>query len=243
MDMNTLGNVNRYMAGSLAIVAGVLVGLNLHLPVQAVFSPVGNAPAVVASQGAHSAVTWPTGTRPAGPRIPVARPAGIPSVEEAWRSQAVLTDPKSTPINVMEPSGGPYPVIQPGETLWIDVSLTKQRIYIMHDHDVLYTMITSGGINTRPDNSTPTGTFYVQERGVWFYSPEYHMGAEYWVSWLNHGEFLFHSVPMNIHHQVLLDNAKRLGYPDSHGCFHLTIPDAKWIYDNIPEGTKVVIHK
>ncbi|HAH78565.1 MAG TPA: L,D-transpeptidase, partial [Ruminococcaceae bacterium] len=35
--------------------------------------------------------------------------------------------------------------------------------------------------------------------------------------------------------------ADKLGEPASHGCIRLPVEDAKWIYDNIPEGTKVVI--
>ena len=27
----------------------------------------------------------------------------------------------------------------------------------------------------------------------------------------------------------------------SHGCIRLSVPDSKWIMDNIPNGTKVVI--
>ena len=33
----------------------------------------------------------------------------------------------------------------------------------------------------------------------------------------------------------------RLGMHLSHGCVRLDIDNAKWIYDNIPYGTKVVI--
>ena len=34
----------------------------------------------------------------------------------------------------------------------------------------------------------------------------------------------------------------RLGINASHGCIRLTLTNAKWIYDNIPRGTKVVIY-
>jgi hypothetical protein len=72
-------------------------------------------------------------------------------------------------------------------------------------------MVASSGLDTKPDDSTPKGTFYIQqERGEWFYSPGYKEGAEYWVSWKNHGEFLFHSVPMDKNKQVKVSEAEKL---------------------------------
>lgn len=103
-------------------------------------------------------------------------------------------------------------------------------------------MAASSGLDTNPNNSTPKGTFYIQpERGEWFYSAGYKEGAEYWVSWKNHGEFLFHSVPMDNDKHVIKNEAEKLGQKASHGCIRLAIPDAKWIYDHIQTGTKVVI--
>ena len=34
----------------------------------------------------------------------------------------------------------------------------------------------------------------------------------------------------------------RVGIPLSHGCVRLEIGNAKWIYDNIPSGTHVVVY-
>jgi lipoprotein-anchoring transpeptidase ErfK/SrfK len=47
---------------------------------------------------------------------------------------------------------------------------------------------------------------------------------------------------MDENKQILSADAKKLGEKDSHGCIHLTVPDAKWIYEHIPYNTKVVIH-
>lgn len=151
---------------------------------------------------------------------------------------------KVKPINWNLPSDGPYPIINPNESIWLDVSVSKQKVYVKDGDKTIYTMIASTGLDTAPDNSTPYGTFHIQaERGKWFYAPQYNEGAKYWVSWLNHGEFLFHSVPMNENKQVIISDAEKLGQKDSHGCVHLTIPDAKWIYNHIQTGTKVVIQR
>ncbi|MCQ2010742.1 MAG: L,D-transpeptidase [Sporolactobacillus sp.] len=150
---------------------------------------------------------------------------------------------EAIPVNWDKPSGGSYPVLTQNEPVWIDVSIKNQRVYIKKGSQTLYTMIASTGKDTEPDMTTPTGTYYIQaERGKWFYSPKYKEGAKYWVSWKNHGEFLFHSVPMDENKRILTADAQRLGEKDSHGCIHLTVPDAKWIYEHIPYNTKVVIH-
>lgn len=145
--------------------------------------------------------------------------------------------------NFMGPSDGPYPVIHKGENIWIDADVSKERIYIKNGDKTLYTMLTSSGLDTNPNDSTPQGTFYVQaEKGKTFYSPSEKEGANYWTSWKNHGEFLFHTVPIDKNGNYIISEAEKLGQKASHGCFRLPILDAKWIYENIPEGTKVVIH-
>ncbi|MDD9148322.1 L,D-transpeptidase [Sporolactobacillus sp. CQH2019] len=145
-------------------------------------------------------------------------------------------------VNWNAPSGGTYPVLKKGENIWLDVSIKQQKVYIKTGNRTLYTMIVSTGLGTDPDNATPTGTYYIQaERGQWFYTPQYNEGAKYWVSWKNHGEFLFHSVPMDKNQHVLTADAEKLGQKDSHGCIHLTVPDAKWVYEHVPFNTKVVI--
>lgn len=150
---------------------------------------------------------------------------------------------KAVPVSWDKPSGGSYPVITKNEPIWIDVSIKDQKVYIKEEDHTLYTMVASTGLDATPDSTTPTGTYYIQaERGKWFYSPKHKEGAKYWVSWKNHGEFLFHSVPMDETKHILTADAKKLGEKDSHGCIHLTIPDAKWIYEHIPYNTKVVIH-
>lgn len=149
---------------------------------------------------------------------------------------------KPKTIDWNAPSGGPYPKLKKGQDIWLDVSKKDQKVYVKDGDKTIYTMIASTGLDKNPDTTTPTGTFHIQaERGEWFYSPKYKEGAKYWVSWKNHGEFLFHSVPMDKNQHVITADAKKLGQKDSHGCIHLTVPDAKWIYDNIPYNTKVVI--
>jgi lipoprotein-anchoring transpeptidase ErfK/SrfK len=149
-----------------------------------------------------------------------------------------------TSVDWREPSGGEYPKLEKGTPVWIDVSIKDQRVYIKKGEDTIYTMITSSGLDTGPDTSTPRGTYFVEpERGLSFFAPQYQQGAKYWVSWKNHGEFLFHSVATDANGNVIEDEAKKLGQKASHGCLRLTMADAKWIFENIPERTKVVIRE
>ena len=71
-----------------------------------------------------------------------------------------------------------------------------------------------------------------------FFSDKYNQGGKYWVQF--YGDYLFHSVPYNKDQSEVVDYT--LGVPASHGCIRLKTEDAKWIYDNIESGTKVIIN-
>ena len=55
-----------------------------------------------------------------------------------------------------------------------------------------------------------------------------------------YGDYLFHSSPYYINSNRIMDPT--MGVPSSAGCVRLEIQNAKWIYDNIPYGTKVVTY-
>lgn len=152
-------------------------------------------------------------------------------------------DPAATsahPVDWLEPSQQvdyPDPAAHPG--LSLEVSLQDQRVYVRDGSELLYTMYASTGI----DDSTPRGSFRIQnERGDHFYNPGEGMGARYYTSFLNHGVFLFHSVPTDSKGGYIKDEADMLGIrPGSHGCIRLTVPDARWIMQSVPTGTPVLV--
>lgn len=133
-----------------------------------------------------------------------------------------------------------YPDLAAHPNAWIDVDIATQRTYIKDGKKNLYEMYSSTGKH----DTTPRGTYYIQnERGDFFYTAPLKMGAYYYVSFLNHGEYLFHTTPTDVTGKYDEKIAKTLGRePSSHGCIHLSTPDCKWIYDNVPSGMKVVIH-
>ena len=121
----------------------------------------------------------------------------------------------------------------------IYVNLKDQLTYVYqgfsNDWNLVNTFISSTGVSGK---ETPKGIFAVTNRGDWFFSEEFDQGAKYWVQFM--GDYLFHSVPFDEGQETILDNT--LGLPASHGCVRLSIEDAKWLYDNIPNNTKIIIN-
>ena len=85
-----------------------------------------------------------------------------------------------------------------------------------------------------PATPTVTGEFTVTGKG---YSFGNGFTCYYYTQF--YGNYLYHSVLYYQNSFRVMDG--RLGMHLSHGCVRLDIDNAKWIYDNIPYGTKVVI--
>ncbi|MBS5986267.1 L,D-transpeptidase [Clostridium sp.] len=120
----------------------------------------------------------------------------------------------------------------------IHVDLNAQKTYIyngkLKNWNLEKTFTCSTGIK---GEETPQGVYTIKEKGQWFFSEQYNQGGKYWVQFL--GDYLFHSLPYNKEKTNIVDHT--LGTPASHGCIRLKDEDSKWIYDNIPKGTKVII--
>lgn len=136
-----------------------------------------------------------------------------------------------------------HPDLKKVKNLWIRVSLKGNRTYVMSGKKPIYTMLSSGGIYKNGKSATPTGTFYVEaERGADFFNKKLNEGARNYVSWKDHGVYLFHSVPTKVDKKINIKEAEKLGKTQgSHGCVRLSIPDSKWLCYNLPIGTKVVV--
>jgi len=126
----------------------------------------------------------------------------------------------------------------PKSNLKMDVSIGEQKLRVYNND----TLIKEWIVSTGKDNSTPLGRFTIQNRGEWFFSEKYQEGAKWWVSFKDWGVYLFHGLPMDRGENIIAEEADKLGKPASHGCVRLEVDNAKWIYDNIPQGTPVYIH-
>ncbi|WP_300381469.1 L,D-transpeptidase [Clostridium sp.] len=122
---------------------------------------------------------------------------------------------------------------------FVYLNLDEQKTYVYEgssdNWNLIRTFDSSTGIAGK---ETPKGIFDVTDRGEWFYSEEFKQGAKYWVQFM--GDYLFHSVPFDKTQSIILDD--ELGQPSSHGCVRLNVEDAKWLYDNIEDNTKIIIN-
>lgn len=145
-------------------------------------------------------------------------------------SRALTTNITPSNINTLN--------IESATSYLINVSLENQKTYIYSgkpdNWKLLRTCSCSTGINSE---ETPVGSFSIKEKGDWFFSDKYEQGGKYWTQIT--GDILFHSIPFAKDKTTILDYT--LNKPSSHGCIRLSIEDAKWIYTNIPKGSKVII--
>lgn len=122
---------------------------------------------------------------------------------------------------------------------FVYLNLSEQKTYVYEGSSDNWNLIKTFESSTGLDGKeTPKGIFDVTDRGEWFYAEEFEQGAKYWVQFM--GDYLFHSVPYDKTQSIVLDET--LGEPASHGCVRLSVEDAKWLYDNIEDNTKIIIN-
>ena len=139
-----------------------------------------------------------------------------------------------------------YPDLSKVHHLNILVIVHQNRVYLRDGNHVIYTMYCSAGVKDPKTGhtTTPLGTYYIQnEHGQSFYNSSLKEVANYWTSFKNHGEYLFHTVPTDAQGNYKPAEAAKLGKDTgSHGCIRLSIPDAKFI-QTVPVNTPVKIEK
>lgn len=88
---------------------------------------------------------------------------------------------------------------------------------------------------------TPLGTFTTSDKYDWRLMVD---GTYSQYAYRIEGEIMFHSVPCfdDKKDELEYKEYNKLGTPASLGCIRMTVRDAKWIYDNCPKGTTVVIY-
>ena len=106
-------------------------------------------------------------------------------------------------------------------------------------------MLTSSGMN----DCTPTGTFYLMEkgrlseRGEWTWFQQY----QCWVKYATriYKGYMFHSLPFAEKDEstMIQQMVDEFGMPTSHGCMRLRVDDARFIAKECLVGTKVTIYK
>ena len=127
----------------------------------------------------------------------------------------------------------------------LKVSVSDQRVYAYAPDrngdytDLVRTMKCSTG---RKGSPTPTGTFTDTAPGArWHFFKKFNCWAQY--AFYIQGDIMFHSVLYNQKEgRVTQSSVNHLGSRASHGCVRLSVEDAKWIWNNCPANTTVIVY-
>ncbi len=127
---------------------------------------------------------------------------------------------------------------------WIGVDVQNQRttIYRVSDNSVVHRWLCTTGASSTP---TPQGVYHLpaahgSERQEWFaFTGTYVKYAVRYTSRLYFHSVLFKRKDDNA---MKVSTLRHLGHKGSAGCVRLEVQHAKWICDNCPTGTLVVIH-
>ncbi len=117
--------------------------------------------------------------------------------------------------------------------IWINRYTQRVIIFTGYKGEwkVYKTFICSTGANNSP---TPQGVYQIEAHyGTWYF--DYYL---VYTATGFYGDTAFHSTLYNFDGSPFDD---RVGIPLSHGCIRMRDEDAKFIYDNMPFGTTVVV--
>lgn len=93
----------------------------------------------------------------------------------------------------------------------------------------------------RSGHETPLGTFRTSGKSLWCYMVD---GTWSQYAYRINGGIMFHAVPCfgKSKDSMETEEFNKLGTHASLGCVRLNVIDAKWIYENCPSGTTVIIY-
>lgn len=119
----------------------------------------------------------------------------------------------------------------------IEIDLSRQRLIVFYREDILKEMICSGGALETP---TPLGEFTTTQKIEYSWIDRFDVGAYYWLRFFE--DYLIHSVPFDENGEMIVEEFEKLGNPASHGCVRLKLDEARWLYETLPLGVKVLIY-
>lgn len=121
--------------------------------------------------------------------------------------------------------------------IWTDVY--RQLTYVLQgkkgEWHLVKSMKSSTGKNT---SLTPTGVFQIEYKMPYFGMDKGYRCKNALVIFK---DYMYHSILFDVTGKYIRSGQYQLGARVSHGCIRLSEEDSKWLYINIPEGTKVYI--
>lgn len=128
---------------------------------------------------------------------------------------------------------------------YLRVILDEQRVYAYNSNRRLVaTLPASTGLL----DTTPIGRFKVFSKSAQtFYAPDPRERMRWMVRFTTGpegGNIGFHSIPYVVTAKGEVKIPTPLGNtPSSHGCVRVADADAKWLFDNVPLGTTVIVQQ
>ena len=158
--------------------------------------------------------------------------------QEGWGYSTAYTSNKA----VLEKNKNSY---SDSNLYSIDVNRKKNcvTVYTYNKNGKYNVAVRSMVCSCGQGDATPTGTFSIYTKTRW--QPLFGNVYGQYVTGFN-GDILFHSVPYEEYENpdsVEVKDYNGLGKSISMGCVRLAVADAKWIYDNCPEGTTVRVYE
>jgi lipoprotein-anchoring transpeptidase ErfK/SrfK len=130
--------------------------------------------------------------------------------------------------------------------LYIDINLTKQKMFVMNGQTKTVQFLISSG---KRGTATPVGLFYVKNKidlaqsrlypGIWMRNWNALAKNPDGSGYEGYG---IHDLPAFNAAYTIVEGASHLGRPVSHGCVRLGHNESVWFYQNVPVGTPVNIH-
>lgn len=132
-------------------------------------------------------------------------------------------------------SSGNHPKLSNYSNINLQVRLKDQVVLVRSGDKVIYAMTASTGQNGK----TPKGDFKTGTRGQSYYDQSAKQGGKYWVQFK--GDYRFQTVPTDANGNYIESEARNLGTVVTNGSIFLTVPDAQWLFEQLPDNTPVHI--
>lgn len=188
----------------------------------------------------------PLPSSPAGSILPESLPSPAPSAAPPVTADpsALAPSTRMTYEELVGDNGDYDPPADPppAGTYSIEIDLTNRVLSVLDagGAPVRQMLCTTG----RWDTPTPKGEFTMgKQRERFGYFEKFECYAQYWSQ--IDGDIFIHSVLYREKDAdtLIRSSYRNLGRSSSHGCVRLTVPDARWIYENVAPGSSVRIVK